>query len=97
LLDTLSLHDALPIFRGGSFVGNGGELAFGPNGPVFKVLLLPNGHRALEGVDGEAAGVKGRVAMRSADGDEDACVPDFEPSKAVEDRKSTRLNSSHEG
>ena len=62
----------------------GRKFAIGPDGAVFKILLFPDGDGALEGVNGEAAGVKSGTAMRGADGDEDAGFADFEPAEAMD-------------
>jgi hypothetical protein len=63
--------------------GCGRKFAVGPDCAVFKVLLFPDGHGALEGVDGEAASVKGGGAVRRADSNEDAGFGDFEAAEAV--------------
>ena len=64
---------------------NGRQLAIGPYRAVFKVLLLPDRDGALQGVDGETAGVKGGGTMRSADGDEDAGFADLQAAQSVRD------------
>jgi hypothetical protein len=63
--------------------GCGRKFAVGPDRAVFEVLLFPDGHGALEGVDGEAARVKGGGAVGRADGYEDAGFANFEASEAV--------------
>lgn len=65
--------------------GGGREFAVGPDGAVFEVLLLPDGNGALEGVNGEAAGVESGGAMGRADGDEDAGFADFEAAETMND------------
>src|SRR5260370_29591498 len=61
----------------------GGQFAIGPNGAICEVLLLPNGHRALEGIDREAASVNGGGAVRRANGYEQAGFTDFKAPEAV--------------
>src|ERR1700747_2919176 len=43
-----------------------GKLAVGPYGAVGEELLLPDGHRLLQVIEGVPAGVKGRSPMRGA-------------------------------
>jgi hypothetical protein len=62
----------------------GGQFSVGPDGAIFEELLLPDGDGALEGVDGEAASVKGCGAMGGAYGDEDAGFADFKAAEAVD-------------
>src|SRR6266446_931289 len=71
-------------FRAWRRPGYGGKLAVGPDGAVFEVFFLPDGHGALEGVDGEAASVKGGGAVGGADDDEDAGFADLEAAEAVD-------------
>src|SRR5881275_3054199 len=52
---------------------------------VLEVLLLPDGHRAFEGVDGKAAGVESSSAVRGADGNEHAGFADFEMAQPMHD------------
>src|SRR5437870_6833920 len=66
-----------------------------PDLAVLEVLLLPDGHRPLERVDRVPARLERLRAVRRRHGDEHARLTDLEPADAVEDRKSTRLNSSH--
>ncbi len=65
----------------------GGQFPISPDGAVLEEFLFPDGDDALEGVDGEAAGVEGASAMRSTDGDEDAGFTDFEATEAMNDRE----------
>jgi len=67
------------------FHGHGRKFAVGPDSAVLEILLFPDGNGALESVNGEAAGIEGRGAMRGADGDEDARFADLEPAEAVND------------
>src|SRR6266852_2992025 len=67
------------------FSRRGRNFAIGPDGAVFKVLLLPDGDGALERVDGEPAGLESRRAVRGADGDKHAGLADFQPAQAVSD------------
>ena len=59
------------------------EFTVGPDRAVFEVLLLPDGHSALQGVDGEAASVKGSGTVRSAHDYEYAGFADFEAAEPV--------------
>jgi hypothetical protein len=61
----------------------GGQFPISPDGAVLEEFLFPDGDGALEGVDGEAAGVKGASAMRGTDGDEDAGFTDLEATEAM--------------
>src|SRR5216684_3814579 len=60
------------------------DFAFGPDSAVLEILLFPDGHGFLEGVNGKAASVEGGAAMRRTDSDEDAGFADFEASEAVD-------------
>src|SRR6267143_5400419 len=64
---------------------DGRKFAVGPDGAVLEIFLLPDRDRALEGVDGIAAGVEGCGPMRGTDRAEDAGVSDFEAAEAVGD------------
>src|SRR2546425_10656042 len=57
-----------------------------PDLAVLEVLLLPNGHRALERVDRVLAGLERLRAVRRRHGDEHARLADLEPADAVEHR-----------
>jgi hypothetical protein len=72
-------------FRAGCRRGCGRQFAVGPDRAVCEILLFPDGHGALEGVDSEAAGIEGRGTMRRADGDENAGFADFEAAQTVGD------------
>lgn len=61
----------------------GRKLPVGPDGAIGEILLLPNGYRALESIDGEAAGVEGRGPVRRADGNEDAGFADLQAAQAM--------------
>jgi hypothetical protein len=65
--------------------GGGRQFAVGPDSAVFEVLFFPNGDSALQGVNGEAAGIKSGGAVRSADGDEDAGFAHFEAAETMDD------------
>src|SRR5690242_5295664 len=52
---------------------------------VLEVLLLPDRHRLLQGVDREAAGVEGRTPVRRGDRDHHARLPDLEAADAVDE------------
>src|SRR5260370_37405682 len=54
-----------------------------PYTTLFRSLLLPNGHRALEGIDSEAASVNGGGAVRRANGYEHAGFTDFKAPEAA--------------
>jgi hypothetical protein len=60
-----------------------GEFAVGPDRTVFEIFFFPDGDDALEGVDGEAAGVEGGGAVRGADSDEDAGFADLEAAETM--------------
>src|SRR2546422_7891675 len=55
-----------------------------PDLAVLEVLLLPDGHPALECVDRVLARLERLVAMRRRHGDEHARLADLEPADAVE-------------
>src|SRR5262249_12340836 len=60
----------------------------GPNPflfPVFEDFFLPNRHGAFEFFDGPLAGLKGRLAVWGAGGDDDARLPDLKAAGAVND------------
>src|SRR5256886_5648088 len=57
-----------------------------PDLAVLEVLLLPDGHPALECVDRVLARLERLVAMRRRHGDEHARLADLEPADAVEHR-----------
>src|SRR5882762_6869300 len=80
----LSWVNAIPAKRTARAASRGGEYTVGPDCAVLEVLLLPNGHDALEGVDGEAASVKGGGAVRRADGNEYAGFTDLEAPEPVD-------------
>src|SRR2546421_13043960 len=63
-------------FRARCRRGCGRQFTVCPDRAVFEVLLFPDGHGALEGVDGEAAGVKGGGPVRTANGNKYAGVTD---------------------
>ena len=71
-------------FRARCRRGCGRQFTVCPDRAVFEVLLFLNGHGALEGVDGEAAGVKGGGPVRRADGNEYAGVTDPEAPEPVD-------------
>src|ERR1700693_4026922 len=77
-----SLRCTFPAVR---ILRDGRKLAVGPDGAVFEVFLFPNRNRALEGIDGVAAGVERRGPVRGADRDEHAGLADFEAAEAVGD------------
>src|ERR1700751_4107289 len=60
-----------------------GPVAIGPHGAVLKVLLLPDGDGALEGVDCEAACLESGGTGRGADGDENAGFADLQATETV--------------
>lgn len=72
-------------FRARCRRGDGREFAIGPDGAIFEILFFPDGHGALESVNGEAAGVEGGGTVRRADGDEDGGFADFQTAKAMDD------------
>src|ERR1700731_4849971 len=61
----------------------GKGLAVGPYCAVFKILLLPDGDRALERVNQPAASVERSRAMGGGDHDQHAGFANFEASEAV--------------
>src|SRR5206468_3405525 len=58
-----------------------------PDLAVLEVLLLPDGHRALERVDRVLARLEGLVTMGRRHGDEDARLADLEPAGAAAHRR----------
>jgi len=54
-----------------SRTGAGGKFSVGPDRAVFEVLLFPNGHGTLKGIDSEAAASR-RRRVRRTDGYEHA-------------------------
>ena len=72
-------------FRTGCRHGCGWQFPVRPDRAVCEILLFPDGHGALEGVDSEAAGIEGGGAVRRADGNENAGFADFEAAQPVGD------------
>jgi hypothetical protein len=70
-------------FRAGCRRGCGRKFAVGPHRAVCEILLFPDGHGTLQGIDSEAAGIEGGRAVRRADGNEDAGCADFEAAQPV--------------
>src|SRR5437016_908226 len=71
-------------FRARCRRGCGRQFTVCPDRAVFELLLFPDGHGAVEGGGGEAAGVKGGGPVRRADGNEYASVTDLEPPEPVD-------------
>src|ERR1700733_447157 len=63
----------------------GGNVAFGPDGAVGEIFLLPDGPGAFEGIDREAAGIECGGAMRRTDDDEDAGFAEVQAAEAMDD------------
>src|SRR5580658_3877844 len=61
------------------------HFAIGPNGAVLEILLLPDRHSPLEGVNRKPASLKSRRAVRRTHGDKDARLSNFQPPKPVSD------------
>src|SRR5689334_6723243 len=57
-----------------------------PHLAVLEVLLLPDRHRLLQGIDREAAGLEGGAAVRRGDRDHHARLADLEAPDAVHER-----------
>src|SRR5216684_6703196 len=57
-----------------------------PDLAVLEVLLLPDRHRLLQGVDGEAAGLESLGAMGRRHRDHDARLADLQAADAVHER-----------
>src|SRR6266568_2654584 len=66
-------------------------LAVGPDGAVFEVLLLPDGHGALEGVDEPSTGLKRGRSMRRSNRDQHAGLANFKTPQPVDDRNVANL------
>src|SRR5713101_1162151 len=56
-----------------------------PDLAVLEVLLLPDRHRLLQGIDGEAAGLEGLAAVGRGDRDHHARLPDLEAADAMDE------------
>src|SRR5260370_40192795 len=56
-----------------------------PRLAVLEVLLLPDRHRLLQGIDGEAAGLEGFATVRRGDRDHHARLPDLEAADAMDE------------
>src|ERR1700730_7970266 len=54
-----------------------------PHLAVLEVLLLPDRHRLLQGIDGEAAGLEGLAAVGRGHRDHHARLPDLEAADAM--------------
>src|SRR6185295_3309881 len=54
-----------------------------PHLAVLEVLLLPDRHRLLEGIDGEATGLEGLAAVGRGDRDHHTRLPDLEAADAM--------------
>src|SRR5215218_4686306 len=69
----------------------GRAFALDPDLAAFVELFLPNWHTALQLADRPLARLEGGAAVRRADGDTDAGLPDFEPARAVDDAQMRHL------
>src|SRR5260370_20182468 len=56
-----------------------------PHLAVLEGLLLPDRHRPLQGIDGEATGLEGFAAVRRGDRDHHARLPDLEAADAMDE------------
>src|SRR5258708_26651325 len=56
-----------------------------PHLAVLEVLLLPDRHRLLQGIDGEAAGLEGFAAVGRGDRDHHARLPDLAAADAMDE------------
>src|SRR6266853_5217745 len=56
-----------------------------PHLAVLEGLLLPDRHRLLQGIDGEATGLEGFAAVRRGDRDHHARLPDLEAADAMDE------------
>ena len=63
--------------------GRRGKFAVGPHRAVLEIFLLPDGHSALESINGKAAGVKRGGSVGRAYGDDHAGFADFKTAEAV--------------
>src|SRR6516162_4165240 len=63
----------------------GKRLAVRPNCAIRKLLLFPNGHRPLEGVDQITTGIKGGSSMRRGDRDHHAGLANGKAAQAMHD------------
>src|ERR1700730_2171237 len=68
---------------GGNLIRKG--FAIRPHRAIFEMLLLPDWHRTLEGINEPAAGVKRCCAVGRGHYNQDAGFADFETSQAVND------------
>src|SRR5690606_39815162 len=92
VISTLSLHDALPIFGQGDIIANALEVAL----QHLDLLGLADAFGQVVVLDAQAQGLNLFVGQSVAgDNDLEAVVVGRVVAAGEQDRKSTRLNSSH--